>query len=81
MDPAQQQLLTEIRSLREEVKEMHSKVTVIWGFVWFVLLVGALALMGGASPVVMGGIILVSMFCFDRFILKKPKPTILKPEV
>jgi hypothetical protein len=69
MDPHQQQLLTELRGLRQEVREMHSKVTKLWGLIWFISLAGVCTLIQSVAPMILLG----AIYCFDRFVLKKPK--------
>jgi CHASE2 domain-containing sensor protein len=76
MDPNHQQILSEIRVLRQEVKDLRSKVNFIWGLFWFLLLTGACALIRSTAPALVGGIILVSILGFDHFVLKKSKSEI-----
>jgi hypothetical protein len=73
MDPHQQQLLTEIRALRQEVQEMHSKVTHLWVVLWVLLLVTIGSLVGGGAGVlaaIFGGL---ALFAFDGLVLRKSK--------
>lgn len=81
MDPAQQQILTELRALREEVKELHSKISIFWGVFWLLLLIGICAQTRSGGPLLVGGGILAAVYCFDRFILRKPKPEISNSEI
>ncbi len=73
MDPHQQQLLTEIRALRQEVQEMHSKVTHLWVVLWVLLLVTIGSLIGRGGGVLVAIFVGLALFCFDRLVLRKSK--------